>query len=242
MKQIAFLRKKDGLARAEFIRLYEEEHAKLIARLLPFFAQYRRGYPIDGEQGDDAAFAHDAIMEMWFASPDRQAAMASRIAEPAIGEEMRRDEERLFDRPAMVMFTVDEHGAPAAAPRKTFLLARKRPDIPREAMIRQYEETVAPALLSALEAHGLRAPRSFCRNYPVPGGTFRMPHLDTAAYPADFDAIIEIGFREAPDHQAFRRLLKGGPVADLLAGGASGMLDPAHLIHLDVEEYSSAPL
>lgn len=243
MKQIAFLKKKSGLSREAFIRLYEEDHAKLIARLLPFFLDYRRVYPLDADPA--APFQHDAIMEMRFAGPAEQAAMGRRIAEPEVAEAMRLDEERLFERAAMVMFTVEEHdntgGAGTGEKRKTLLLAQKQPNASREDLITHCENGFAPALLSRLTAGGLREPASFCRNYPVPGGTFKMPHLDTAAYPVDFDAIIEIGFAEAADHESFRALVDDGTVADLLAG-QTGIVAPARTVCLHVEEYRSPPL
>ena len=243
MKQIAFLKKRSGLSREAFIQLYEEEHAKLIARLLPFYLDYRRAYPLAANPA--VPFQHDAIMEMRFAGPEEQAAMGRRIAEPEVAEAMRLDEERLFERAAMVMFTVEEHGAPAGAEThqrgRTLILAQKMPDASREDLIEQCENSFAPALLSRLAAGGLREPMSFCRNYPVPGGTFKMPHLDTAACPVDFDAIIEIGFAEPTDHESFGVLVDDGTVADLLAGGA-GVVAPDCTVCLHVEEYRSCSL
>ena len=244
MKQIAFLKKKPGVSRAEFVQLYEQEHAPLIARLLPFFTDYRRNYVF---AESNSRFAHDVIMEMWFESAAQQENMGRRIADREVGETMRADEERLFDRAAMVMFTVDEHGGarpslpePQVAAR-TFILAQAEPDTERSTLITDCETRFVPELLSLLAAHKLGAPQSLTRNYPVPGGTFKMPHLATAAYPVDFDAIIEIGFAGPADQANFSTLIDSGSIAQLLSASPSEFIDPTATICLVTEERRSPP-
>jgi hypothetical protein len=255
LKQMALLKKKPGLARADFIRLYEDEHAALIARLLPFFVGYRRNYLVRHEIEMPSArqLAHDVIMEMWFESPDHLARLAARMTEQDVGQRMARDEERLFDRPWMQMFTVDEFVTPAAqltgvrtvavcaSSRKIMFFLRKRPEVSREALIRHYEERHVPLALTLLRGEREPLLRSYTRNYPVPGSRFRMSHLERAAPDVAFDSVAEIGFWQEQDYRGFLAVPQGGTAKAALGDDAAKVIDPALTLAFAVDEYHSAP-
>lgn len=240
MKQIALLKKKAGLARDAFIRLYEEEHAVLIARLLPFFDAYHRNYPVFAAEGDRQGFAHDVIMEMWFAGPDQLARLAARMGEGDVGDQMARDEERLFDRPEMLMFTVEEvvgiPNGPQPPARKLILLGRKAAGVDRGAFRDRYEQHHAPAVLKALEERGLPPPVSYQRNHVVPEGTFDMSHRDGRAPDVAYDVITQIGFGADADPALVDALACDGAFKGL---ALENMLDAGRSPALVVEEYRS---
>lgn len=44
IKAVALLARKPGLSHADFVAYYEDNHSKLIRRLLPQIREYRRNY------------------------------------------------------------------------------------------------------------------------------------------------------------------------------------------------------
>lgn len=229
MKQIALLKKKPGIARSEFIHLYEDDHAPLIARLLPFYSAYRRNYPIEPVP----PFNHDVIMEMWFDSPAKLDALARRMSEGDVGEQMARDEERLFDRPRMLMFTVEEYRTPleqtddAGGFRKWMILGRKQAHVSRDTLIRRYEAAPLPVLPDDISL------RSCCRNYVVPGGTFAMVHLEEKAAPVTYDFITEVSLYGGNAGVVDQWLLAH------LCTTLPDVIDPSSCLVLAVEEHRS---
>jgi hypothetical protein len=116
MKILCFLKRKPGLSREEFINYYEQRHAKLVARLLPFYSQYKRNY-IDPSQVyatrhlDNKASAEppfDVVTEMSFSSREMYDRMRDALADPKVGAAIAADEENAFDRSAIIIYTVDE--------------------------------------------------------------------------------------------------------------------------------------
>ncbi len=116
MKILCFLKRKAGLSRAAFIDYYEQRHAKLVAELLPFYSEYKRNF-IDAD--DVYAPGHlenkaqivppfDVVTELTFSSRQMYEKMLAALADPVIGPRIAADEENVFDRSAMVIYTVDE--------------------------------------------------------------------------------------------------------------------------------------
>lgn len=124
IKQIALLRAKPGMSRADFIRYYEENHAPLAMRLLrknnkPLFARYIRNYPVPAGGFDMAhvespppAVNFDVISEFWYWSEDDFQELHRQCAIPEIGAQIAADEEAFFDRDRVTIFMVDERGSP----------------------------------------------------------------------------------------------------------------------------------
>jgi hypothetical protein len=108
-KVMAFLCRKPGLTRAEFIDYYEKRH---IPRALALERQpvgYRRNYPIprdaDGAAGLPEDF--DVITELVFASRADYDAWVAEAYAPATG--IAADEANFLDRSRTRSYAVDEH-------------------------------------------------------------------------------------------------------------------------------------
>lgn len=111
VKLIALLKRKPGLSMEDFIAYYEEKHAPLVLRIVPFIMDYRRNYvqhesaiaAMDGQPGDC-----DVITEAWF---ETQADFDKFMAEGAKPENRAlivTDELNFLDRSSIRMFLVDE--------------------------------------------------------------------------------------------------------------------------------------
>jgi EthD domain len=114
IKTIAFLKRKAGLTREEFIRRYETAHAPLILSIAPQVCDYRRNFLLPegaitapGASGLD----FDVVTELWY--PDRaafEAAMAAFTA-PANAARIAADEEQVFDRNYTRFYVVEERSS-----------------------------------------------------------------------------------------------------------------------------------
>lgn len=110
VKILVMLRKKPGLSDTEFRRLYEEEHAPLVARLVPYFTDYRRNYILRGNLHPDTKdlCAFDVVTEVRFADRANYDAFMAGLADPEVDRQLAACEERFLDRSAMAMYGVDE--------------------------------------------------------------------------------------------------------------------------------------
>ena len=110
VKTILLVKKKPGLSREEFIRHYEDVHARLALKYLPTLRKYIRNFII-GHQGHPFSTPQepefDAIVEFWWDSrEDEQAAndwLKTKDAQALI-----EDEESFMDRNKFIIFGVDE--------------------------------------------------------------------------------------------------------------------------------------
>lgn len=100
------------MSREDFVRYYEDVHSKLVARTFhPMLAEYRRNYLHAGTDAAAQSFPYDVLVELWFTDAESMRT-ASRIASGSeVAARISEDECRLFDRPSMVMFLVDERQA-----------------------------------------------------------------------------------------------------------------------------------
>ena len=122
IKTIAFLRRKPGLTRAQFIDYYERRHAPLILSIAPQICAYRRNFLIEegailapGAQRPD----FDVVTELWYPSEAAFAAAMAAFTEAANAARIAADEEHLFDRGGTRFFRVEERSSaelPAAVP------------------------------------------------------------------------------------------------------------------------------
>ena len=92
IKVMVLIKKKPELTGEQFRRHYEEVHAPLIDRLLPFYATYRRNY-IDGSaRGGPTEFNWDVFTELEFASASDYEAWKAALERPEVLAEIRADE------------------------------------------------------------------------------------------------------------------------------------------------------
>lgn len=109
-KCIALLRRRADISHDGFVDYYERQHAKLILRLLPGIADYRRNYvQRDGAfLSAQASIDFDSITEIHFADRAAYDRFLARSAEPDIARQIAEDEANFLDRAATRMFVVDE--------------------------------------------------------------------------------------------------------------------------------------
>jgi hypothetical protein len=119
VKMIMLLKRRPGMSMAEFIDYYETHHRLLGEKYLKGHAiRYVRRYltPLpDPATGQVPEADHDAVLEMWY--PDQaacDAAMAA-ITAPAAQAELAADEAKLFDRPKLRAFMVQEFDSDMAS-------------------------------------------------------------------------------------------------------------------------------
>ena len=109
IKVLAFIRKRPDLDLAAFRDYYEQHHAPLINRLLPYYQQYNRNYLVTpfrlGQAGED----FDVVTELVFASQAEHDAWRAALADPTVLEQIRADERNFLDPGATRMWVVDEH-------------------------------------------------------------------------------------------------------------------------------------
>jgi hypothetical protein len=117
-KIIGLLKKKAGMSSDEFRHYYETTHRQLGEKYLRNFAiKYMRRYltpfpnPLTGQTPETE---HDVVLEIWY--PDRATfeAAHAQFADEDILAEISADEEKLFDRSAMLFYFVDECESPLA--------------------------------------------------------------------------------------------------------------------------------
>jgi hypothetical protein len=112
VKMIMLLKRRPGMSMAEFIDYYETTHRLIGEKYLKGLAQrYQRrfltplGDPLSGEVVESE---YDAVLELWFADQAACDAAMAAIREPAAAAEIAADEEKLFDRPKLRAFMVQE--------------------------------------------------------------------------------------------------------------------------------------
>ena len=111
IKAIALLARKPELTHAEFVSYYENNHSKLIRRLLPQIRDYQRNY-IDRDSMAGSATAadpdFDVITEFWFDDRAGYDAMLAAHADPTIGGPVAADANLFLDMSKTLQFVVDE--------------------------------------------------------------------------------------------------------------------------------------
>ena len=112
VKLITLLKRKAGMSREDFIAYYENNHRVIGEKYLRAHAcRYVRRYlqplphPMTGEIIEPD---YDVLMEIWFPNEAALNATMAVLTAPAAAAEIAADEEKLFDRPKMRMFTVQE--------------------------------------------------------------------------------------------------------------------------------------
>jgi uncharacterized protein (TIGR02118 family) len=108
-KLISIVHFRKDLAAEEARRMYEEEHAPLVLRLMPMIHDYRRNYvsrPAGGASSP-APVEFDVLTELWFKGAEELAAFRSELRGEK-GERMREDSRRFLAGERTVTFGVEE--------------------------------------------------------------------------------------------------------------------------------------
>jgi uncharacterized protein (TIGR02118 family) len=110
-KLIIMARRKPGMSMDEFRDYYENRHALLVREITPMMREYRRNYltPLDSAlaAGDTASF--DCVTEAWFDSEaEFQRSIQSLVADSEKTTALAKDEENLFERSTIKIFTAVE--------------------------------------------------------------------------------------------------------------------------------------
>jgi uncharacterized protein (TIGR02118 family) len=110
-KLIIMATRKPGLSMDEFRDYYEKHHAVLVRKITPMMREYRRNYltPLDSALAAGDASSYDCVTEAWFDSEaDFQRSIQSLLADPEKTAALAKDEENLFDRSTIRIFTAVE--------------------------------------------------------------------------------------------------------------------------------------
>ncbi len=97
IKFVMPLYRKDGMTTEAFRDYYEQHHRKIGEKYLKgFVTRYVRRYaqPLAQATSDD----FDVLLEMWFPNEETYLKCMQHLQNPEIAEEIRIDEEQLFDR------------------------------------------------------------------------------------------------------------------------------------------------
>ncbi|SCW77987.1 conserved hypothetical protein [Sphingobium faniae] len=99
-KLIALIKRKSGISLQDFIHHYENNHAPLVASLLPYSATYVRNYVFEDAQiqplpamGGD----YDVVTEVTFASLQDFEAFKEGAARPDVIEKIQQDERNFLE-------------------------------------------------------------------------------------------------------------------------------------------------
>ena len=92
IKVIVLIKKKPELTAEQFRRHYENIHAPLIDRLLPYYATYRRNYVDGPARGGPGEFNWDVFTELEFATASDYEAWQAALEQPEVLEQIRADE------------------------------------------------------------------------------------------------------------------------------------------------------
>jgi hypothetical protein len=201
-KVIALIARRTDMTREQFVEYYANNHVKLVWRVFPWTADYRRNF-IDLSQSIMAPGVttpdFDSITEMWFDDRAGYDRMLNTHAQPELDATMKADEGRFMDRTKTRFFIVDEHGATAtAAPEnapgfKVMALLGKKPGLSKAEFIDHYENRHVPLIKSMFD--GIVEYR---RSYVDLTGAI----LSDGVAPPDFDVVTELWFKDRAGYEA----------------------------------------
>ena len=116
VKLVFMLKRKPGMSREDFLRYYEQHHARLGEKYVPNAVRYVRRFidPMAGPSGGgDADF--DVLTEWWFANQGEMDKAMKQLSDPKVHAEIEADEKVLFDRPATRMYMITERDSKMSA-------------------------------------------------------------------------------------------------------------------------------
>jgi uncharacterized protein (TIGR02118 family) len=199
-KVIALITRRPDMTREQFVEYYANNHVKLVWRVFPWTADYRRNF-IDLSQSIIApglpAPDFDSITEMWFHDRAGYERMLAAHAEPELEKVMVADEGNFMDRTKTRFFIVNEYGATPAgdaanAPKfKAMAVMAKKPGLTKAEFIDYYENHHVPLIRSMFEI------AEYLRSYVDLTDAILAPGV---AKP-DFDVVTELWFKTRGDYE-----------------------------------------
>jgi uncharacterized protein (TIGR02118 family) len=110
-KLIIVAKRKPGMSMDEFREYYEKRHAVLVQKITPMMRRYRRNYlsPFQSVLSAQQEATFDCVTEAWFdTQEDFHRSLESLSADMEKIAALAKDEENLFDRSTIRMFTAVE--------------------------------------------------------------------------------------------------------------------------------------
>jgi len=105
---LSIFRRREGMSHDEFVDYYENFHAKIGEKVLPGYAtRYVRRFTTPfGREADE----HDAdvVMEIDFPDQNTMEQFFASVQDPEIAAMIAEDEDKLFHRPEMRVYLLDE--------------------------------------------------------------------------------------------------------------------------------------
>ncbi len=256
IKQLVFLKARDGIETRTFIDRYETGHVPLVQSLLPYFSAYHRSYVLPGamlsrDPSRQAASKpdFDVVTEIWYEDGDKLTALAAAIEDDGIATAIRNSEAALFDQAGM--FECDEFVTPDAMlqPRpaghagrpaiKLIGLIRKKAGMSRDAFIRRYEDGHCPLALSVLTKDGKPAFAGYRRSFPKADAQRPIPAIPSLRIEPFFDVMVEVWFWNEADFLHFQVHRSDPKVDAIVTEDEAQLFDRASIIMLAVEEHVS---
>jgi hypothetical protein len=116
VKLVFMLKRKPGMSREDFLRYYEQHHARLGEKYVPNAVRYVRRFldPMAGPSGGGDQ-EYDVLTELWFANQGEMDKAMKLLSDPKVHAEIEADEKMLFDRPALRMYVITERDSKMTA-------------------------------------------------------------------------------------------------------------------------------
>ena len=115
-KILCLLKRRPDLSRTQFKAYYEEKHAPLIARILPFYREFRRNFLVDNQDYRPSHLDNkveydpgfDVVTESTFDSQQEYEKLVATLSDPGTSTVIREDEDNFLDRSKMTVYIVEE--------------------------------------------------------------------------------------------------------------------------------------
>lgn len=110
-KLIIMARRKPGMSMLEFRDYYEKRHSVLVRKITPTMRRYTRNYltPLDSALAAGDTSSYDCVTEAWFDSEaEFHRSLQTLVADTEKTAALAKDEENLFDRSTIRIFTALE--------------------------------------------------------------------------------------------------------------------------------------
>jgi uncharacterized protein (TIGR02118 family) len=237
-KVIALIARRPDMTREQFLDYYANNHVKLVWRVFPWTADYRRNF-IDLKQSilspGVAAPDFDSITEMWFDDRAGYDRMLDAHAQPELDAVMKADEGRFMDRTKTRFFIVDEYGATLAgdaanAPKfKAMAVMAKKPGLSKAEFIDYYENHHVPLIRSMFDIAEYR------RSYVDLTGAILSPGVATP----DFDVVTELWFNSRAAYEAMLAGPEDPEITKRIADDEAHFLDRAKTRFFIVDEHTA---
>ncbi len=108
-KVLVFIKRRPDLSREQFREYYEQHHAPLVNRLLPYYQEYRRNYLEGPFRPGQPDMDFDVVTELVFATDDDYQAWRQALTDPVVLDQIRVDERNFLDQGTTRMWVVDAH-------------------------------------------------------------------------------------------------------------------------------------